>query len=207
MAVFYSLTTLSVIGAIPWREAANSAFVVSEFVERLHGRTAANGFTLLILIATFGSLFTSLLGFSRVLYAAAADGQFFSIFARVHRTKRFPSVSVVALGVFSSILCVLPLETLIKGISAVAALTQCIPQIIALIVIRRHRPHITLPFRMWAYPFPAILALVGWVFVLLANEPWIIVTAFLLSAVGACIYATRQRWKTDNPPERVSSES
>lgn len=197
VAVFYSLTSLAVIGVIPWREAAQSPFVISDFIARLHGPKAAQFLTLLVLFATFGSLFTTLLSFSRVLYAAAIDGQFFSWFARLHPTRRFPSGSVLALGVISSVLCVLPLETLLKAASGVAALTQCIPQTVAVLVIRRYRPSIALPFRMWLYPVPAWVALGGWWFVLLANEGWIIMTAFSLWVTGAAIYlwrAYQQRW-------------
>jgi amino acid transporter len=152
---------------------------------------------MLILFATFGSLFTTLLGFSRVLYAAAVDGQFFSLFARLHPTRRFPSGSVLALGAMSSVLCVLPLETLLKAASGIAALTQYIPQTIAVLVIRRYRSHIALPFRMWIYPVPAWVALGGWFFVLLANERWIVMTALALGASGAAVYlfrAYQQHW-------------
>ncbi len=133
VALFYSLTSIAVIGVIPWRDAAQSSFIVSDFIARLHGPKAAQFLTILILFATFGSLFTSLLGFSRVLYAAALDRQFFSLFARLHPTRRFPSGSVLALGAMSSVLCLLPLETLIKAASGIAALTQCIPQTIAVL--------------------------------------------------------------------------
>jgi amino acid transporter len=191
VAAFYSLTTLSVIGVIPWREAVQSPFVVSDFIRRLHGSAAATMFTIVILVLAFGSLFTSLLGFSRVLYGAAAGGQFFSSFARVHPTKRFPSVSVVGIGLLSSLFCVLPLDTLIKVIMGVGVVTQNIPQVIALVVIRRRRKHIALPFRMWAYPLPAIIALVGFFFVLFSNERSIILFAIGFMLLCSAVYIAR----------------
>jgi len=39
----------------------------------------------------FGSVFALLLGYSRVPYAAAKDGYFFKVFARLHPTHGFPT--------------------------------------------------------------------------------------------------------------------
>ena len=55
-------------------------------------RTIASVFTLLILWTAFGSVFALLLGYSRVPYAAAREGYFFSVFGRLHPTKGFPHV-------------------------------------------------------------------------------------------------------------------
>ena len=61
------------------------------FVERLYGTRAATFATIMILWIAFASLFTTLLGYSRVPYAAAEDGNFFPVFARVHPTEKFPA--------------------------------------------------------------------------------------------------------------------
>src|SRR3954451_15529164 len=191
VAVFYTLATIMVIGVIPWRQAAQSRFVVSDFIARLHGPRAAQFLTMMVLIATFGCLFTSLLSFSRVLYAGAVDGQFFPIFARLHPRRRFPSGSVIVLGAMSSILCVLPLATLLKAAMGIATLTQYLPQTVAALVIRRNRPDIALPFRMWMYPVPAWVALAGWLFVLLSNERGILLIALAIAALGIGTYLLR----------------
>ncbi len=192
-ALFYLLISAAVVGVIPWRTAAHSTTVVSDVFRKLHGPMAAIGITALILWATAGSLFTSLLGFSRVLYAGAVDGQFFSLFARLHPTKRFPSGSVLLLGALSTILCAFDLEFLIKATSAISTLTLAIPQVVALMVIRRYRPEIRRPFQMAWYPLPALVALSGWIFVLLGNESWIILVALAVSAIGAGIYLLRAK--------------
>ena len=88
----------SILGVIPWREAQNSQYIVSTFVERLYGTRAATFATVMILWIAFASLFTTLLSYSRVPFAAAEDGNFFRVFARVHPTKHFPHVSLLFLG-------------------------------------------------------------------------------------------------------------
>jgi len=75
---------------IPWQKARESKFLVSTFVETISGPFAAKIATLLVMWIAFASIFSGLLGYSRVPYAAALDGSFFSIFARVHPEKKFP---------------------------------------------------------------------------------------------------------------------
>ncbi len=83
---------------MPWQEAANAKAVVSLFVERVYGPSWATVATWLILVTAFGSIFSATLGYSRIPYAAALDGNFFSVFARVHPTKRFPHISLARAG-------------------------------------------------------------------------------------------------------------
>ncbi len=98
IAVLYLLMNISVVSVIPWQQAKNSEFVISVFIEHINGKVAANIATALILIVAFSSVFSATLGYSRIPYAAAADGDFFKVFARLHPTKHFPFVSLLFLG-------------------------------------------------------------------------------------------------------------
>jgi len=147
--------------------------------------------TVLILWETAGSIFTTLLGFSPVLYAGALDGQFFAVFARLHPTKHFPYISVLALGGVGTLLCFVELDVLIKAISAIGAITLNIPQVIAVFVIRKYRPNIIRPFSMWLYPVTAIVALAGWLFVLASNDLWVLVAAFSFVTAGIVVFLGR----------------
>ena len=88
IAVLYLLMNISVVSVIPWQQARNSDFVISEFMEVLFGHTAATIVTCLILWVAFASVFSATLGYSRIPYAAAADGEFFKIFAKLHPAKK-----------------------------------------------------------------------------------------------------------------------
>ncbi|MBU6401408.1 MAG: APC family permease, partial [Verrucomicrobia bacterium] len=108
VALIYAVMNLSIIGVVPWRSfvpADNtkpvSDFVVSVFMEKLFNARVADVFTLMILWTTYASVFALLLGYSRIPYAAAIDGYFFKIFGRVHAQKRFPHVSLLAIGMMS----------------------------------------------------------------------------------------------------------
>src|SRR5882762_5145939 len=108
VALIYVAINFSIIGVVPWREfVPNDAqhpqadFVVSIFMERIYGSSVATIITAMILWTAFGSVFALLLGYSRVPYAAAQDGYFFKVFARLHPSQGFPYVSLVVLGVLS----------------------------------------------------------------------------------------------------------
>src|SRR3984893_4637332 len=62
VAVLYLLMSVVIIGTIPWRDAAVSHAVVSEFIGKLYGSRAASVMTGLILGATLGGIFTISLG-------------------------------------------------------------------------------------------------------------------------------------------------
>jgi amino acid transporter len=198
LAVMYMAMTLSIIGVVPWREAIGSHAIVSDFMERLYGVKAASVMTGLVLWVAFASVFCVLLGYTRVPFAAAAEGHFFSAFARVHPKRHFPSFSVVYMGVVSAAVCFLSLEALIKALIVIQIVTQFIAQCIAVILIRRSRK-VALPFRMPLYPLPALVATAGWIFILVESGAWYIVSGFALLAVGVVAYLWRARAKMEWP--------
>ena len=199
LAVLYLAMSFSIIGVVPWQDAAQSKAIVSTFMERLYGVTAANAMTCLILWVAFASVFCVLLGYTRVPYAAAVEGRFFSPFARVHPTRHFPSFSVVFMGVASAALCFLSLEQLITGLIIIQIVTQFAAQCIAVILIRRTRKDIKLPFCMPLYPAPALVALAGWIFILVSTGRIYIFWGFLLVVFGIAAYLWRARTKHEWP--------
>lgn len=68
---------LGVIGVVPWKIAMNSQNIGTLFMQDVWGKPGAAIITLLILWTAFASVYTGLLGASRLPYNAAADGLFF----------------------------------------------------------------------------------------------------------------------------------
>src|SRR5262245_12564243 len=187
VAVIYIAVNFSVIGVVPWREFVpasehtESNFIVSIFMERIYGRGVATLFTAMVLWTAFGSVFALLLGYSRIPYAAAIDGYFFKVFGRLHPTKNFPFVSLVVLGVISIICSLFSLGMVIDALITTRILIQFIGQIVAVTLLRRNKPELNRPYRIWLYPLPNLLALLGWVFVF-ATTDWTII-AFGLASI------------------------
>lgn len=177
VALIYLLINLAIMGVIPWREFVPAAdhpaakFIVSVFMERLYGGTVAKLFTALICWTAFGSVFALLLGYSRIPYAAAQDGGFFRVFGRVHPTRHFPHISLLTVGAIAIVCSFFPLDTVIAALLTTRIVVQFIGQIGALVLLRRHRPDLARPFKMWLYPLPCFLALAGWLFLLATTSP------------------------------------
>src|SRR6266699_2644835 len=163
IAILYLAMQTSILGVVPWREAQNSDFLASLFVERLYGATAAKIATAMILWVALASVFSVLLGASRVPYSAALDNNFFPVFARVHPTKHFPHVSLLVLGALAFLFSVkLNLQTTIVGILAVRLIVQFIGQAAGVMFLRGRWGPERFPFKMWLSPVPAVLTMIGW---------------------------------------------
>ncbi|UYZ58124.1 APC family permease [Hymenobacter latericus] len=189
IAVLYLLLNYSVARVLPWAEAAQSEFIVSTFVERLFGHTAALAATALVLWVAFASLFAVLLGYSRIPYAAAADGEFLPVFARLHPTKHFPYVSLLVLGGAGFVFSLLfKLSEVISAILAMRILVQFVGQAVGLVLLRRRRGTAGLPFRMPLYPLPVIVAVVVWLLVLWSTGLSFMLSGLTVIAVGVMVF-------------------
>jgi len=193
LAVLYLAMTLSIIGVVPWQEAIKSQAIVSDYIEHLYGARAAAAMTVLILWVAFASVFGVLLGYTRVPYAAAVEGHFFAPFARLHPTRNFPSFSVLFFGVASALMCLFPLDALIKELLVIQIVTWFAAQCVGVVLIRRLRKQIARPFSMPLYPVPVIIALAGWIFIF-GESGWpYIVSALALVLFGVAAFRFRKR--------------
>ncbi len=169
VALIYALTNLGLIAVVPWREAVHSKFIASDFMTKLYGARAATGVTVLVLWTALASVFALLFGYSRIPYAAALNGDFFKIFARLHPRGEFPHISLLVMGCLSIVACFWTLDDVITALVTSRILIQFIAQIFALVYLRRTRPEMPRPFRMWLYPLPGAIAFAGWVFLFLTS--------------------------------------
>lgn len=196
ISVLYLAMNISIVGVIPWQQAMHSDFVVSLFIEKIYGTAMARLATLLILWIAFASLFAVVLGYSRVPYAAAADGHFFPWFALLHPRKDFPYVSLLFIGALGFLLALtIRLEFAIKAILAMRILVQFVAQAAGVVLLRKRKGTAGLPFRMWLYPLPVILSIIIWLFVWYSTG-YMAIMGLILASIGANVFFfTRGRWQ------------
>ena len=156
VAAVYLVMNVSIIGVLPWQEAMHSQTIVTDFMVRIYGITGGLCITLLIQLASFSSVFAIILGYSRIPYAAALEGQFFSIFARIHPKGKYPYVSLLVIGLGSAMACLFTLESLIKALIVTQTLLQFVAQCVAVILLRRQRRQ---GYKMPLFPLPALVAM------------------------------------------------
>jgi amino acid transporter len=186
VAVIYMTMNLSIIGVVPWRSFVSNPDLAigSIFMQKIWGTNVARVFTLFVLWTAFGSMFTVTLGYSRVPYAAARDGCFFHVFSRLHPTKDFPHFSLALIVILSISCSFIELGTLINALLALRIIVQFIGQIAAVVILRRTRPDMPRPFRIWLYPLPALIAFAGWCFIFLTTERNLQLGALAALALG-----------------------
>jgi fructoselysine transporter len=199
IAIFYLAMNFSIVGVIPWQQAMHSDFVISLFMEKIYGERTARVATLLVLWIAFASLFAVVLGYSRVPYAAAADGNFFPVFARLHPKKDFPYISLLFVSGLGFCFClVLRLAETINAILAMRILVQFVAQAVGVVLLRRRKGTKDLPFRMWLYPLPVILSVLIWLFVWYSTGLAALV-GLVLAACGIVVfYVARDGWGSEN---------
>ncbi len=189
IAVLYLLMNISVMSVVPWQSVdKNDRYLVSSFMEQVLGHRAGIVVTVLILCIAFSSLFAVVLGYSRVPYAAAADGNFFKPFARLHPTKNFPYISLIVLCSLGFVFSLLfKLSEVISSILAMRILVQFIGQAVGVVLLRKRFGAKDLPFKMWLYPLPVILSIFIWAF-LFVNTGWFALWGILIAIVGTLVY-------------------
>ncbi len=196
-AVIYSILGVTLIdvalsfgfiGVVPWQEGMVSQAIGAEFMNRAYGPWAGQLLAGLIVITAFASIFALLLGYSRVPYAAAKDGIFFRWLGELHPTKEFPHRSLLLIGTLAIIASFFSLEQAIMAPMAARILIQFIGHTIALFLIRANRPDIERPFKMWFYPLPAFISLVGYIYVFSSLGLYFIGFGIGTLLVGAVVY-------------------
>jgi len=197
IAVLYLLMNISVMSVISWREIkAGEKHLVSAFMESIYGNWAGMVITVLILWIALASLFAVVLGYSRIPYAAAVDGNFFQLFSKLHPTKDFPYVSLIflcSLGFTFSLL--LRLEKAIDSILAMRIIIQFVGQSVGLVLLRERLGTKTLPFKMWLYPVPVVLSICIWLFLFISTG-WFALWGSLIAAAGVIVFYISQNWKS-----------
>lgn len=210
IAILYLAMNISVGSVISWQEIKGwqlrgiNNFVVSVFIERLYGHSAAVIATILILWVALASLFAVMLGYSRVPYAAAVDGAFFRIFAKLHPTKNFPYVSLLILASTAFVFSLLfKMGDIISGILAMRIMVQFIGQAVGVILLRKKKGNTNLSFKMPLFPLPVILVILMWLYVFSATGKEIILSFSVVLSTGLVVYFFKSKFAREWPFTKV----
>lgn len=199
IAILYCAMQLSVLGVMPWQEAMKEKYVMSKLIEICYGSTAGIIVTSLILFVAFTSLFAVVLGYSRIPYAAAKDGNFFLVFGRTHPTKDFPHISLLVFGFVSLIISISfdSLKPVVTMILTMRILVQFVGQTVGLILYRRHTGKQTFPYKMFLYPIPVVLSLSAWLWLYGTRTNEAIWYSLGFMALGTLVFVYRQFMQSD----------
>jgi amino acid transporter len=199
---------IGILGVLPVKAAKASTFIGSTALGVVWGHPAAVAITILIVWTAFASVYTGLLGASRLPFNAARDGVFFRPFARLHKTLRFPHISLLVMGLVTAIACFFTLTTIISALIALTIWVQFIGQIAALTVLRRRQPGLRRPYRQWLYPVPSVIALAGWIYIFQASGWSAIRLTLIWTALGIIAFLIWARIEHTWPfgPKKIREE-
>jgi len=178
VGALYVALQVAVLSGVNWHElvgmkdlGARQA-LISYFMQTAYGGAAGllagKIAAVLVMVTAFASVFSLLLGYSRIPYAAARDGNFFRAFGRVH-AQGFPHVSLLWLGGAAALFCFFSLGEVIAALVVLRILVQFSAQHVGVMWMRRTQPERRRPFRMWLYPLPPLLALAGFAWILVGR--------------------------------------
>ena len=206
VAAIYIVMNISILGVVPWRELNQSAatesrfYVVSTMMQRVYGTRAGQIAAVLIIWTAFASVFSVLLGVSRIPYAAALDGNFFQMFGKLNPSGKFPAAALLCMGAITCVLCIFRLADLVAALVVIRIMMQFMLQAVGVMIFRAMQPNHPRPFRMWLYPLPALFALLGFVYILISrpNFQREVLLVIILIVAGTTAYllraCTRQEW-------------
>jgi amino acid transporter len=193
LAALPSLRAVDGIGA----QAGTTARLqlVAEIAQSAFGSWAGRLMAALIIWTAFASVFSLLLGYSRVPYAAARDGNYFRFLAAVHPRYGIPHRSLIALGLVAAAFCFFSLAQVITMLVITRILLQFFLQQVGVMLLRVQRPELARPFKMPLYPLPPLLAMAGFVFILVNRSQALggLAVAAAIAIVGTLIYMLRAR--------------
>lgn len=213
IAILYLAMNMSVSSVIPWQEirsltqAGNKDYVVSLYIERLYGHRAAIVITVMILWVALASLFALLLGYSRIPYAAANDGAFFKVFAKLHPTKNFPYISLLVIAGLGFIFSLLfRMSDVISGILAMRIIMQFIAQAAGVILLRKKNGTKHLPYKMPLYPLPVIIAITAWILLFCCTGMNSILSFLVVFACGLIVYFIHAKLQNKWPYKQETAD-
>jgi amino acid transporter len=192
VAVLYLGLNVTLLGVLPWQQAAQSKAVVADFMGAIYGHIGSTIAVVLIVVASWGSALVVLLGYSRVPCAAASAGQFFGVFARLHPRGGFPTVSLLFIGATSALACLLSLNDLIATLMIIQIMFQFLAQCLAVVLLRK-RPRRRGMFSMPLYPLPLLVSVCGWLYLLATSPGRHLIAAVLALCLGTAIYLIQAR--------------
>jgi basic amino acid/polyamine antiporter, APA family len=194
----YLVVNVGFLYALAPAQMADSSLIAATVAERipLFGSAGAGAIAAAVVLAAFSGLNASMMTGSRVFFAMADRGLFFRFAARISPRFHSPSVAI-ALATVLGAAYVLEndfaqlADKFVLGIWPFYALT-----VAAVFVLRRTRPDLVRPYRVWGYPVvPAVFLLASVLMVAnaLISDPHNTGITFLIILAGVPVYWVRAR--------------
>ncbi|MBV8895917.1 MAG: amino acid permease [Acidobacteriaceae bacterium] len=153
----YLLANVAYLRVLSIPQIAASEHVGADAAARVLGVAGGTVVSLLILVSILGTLNGCLLTVPRVYFAQAADGLFFRKFAKIHPRYGTPAFAIVAQAIWAAVLLLTGSYESLIDYALFGTWIFYGLMIAGVMVLRRTRPHLPRPYRMWGYPVTPIV--------------------------------------------------
>ncbi len=188
VAMLYAIMNFLILGVTHWRIVMGSTHIVSDIFNVYYGHTIAVIVTVLVALTAYGSIYSLMMSYSRIPFAAARDGFFFNWLKAIHPTKHFPHYSLLVVGSITCIASLFNLDFIIAATLSSRILIQFLGQIIGLTILRKTQPNLKRPYKMWLYPLPSFIAFIGFAFIFISSGLEAISLGLLWLVVGVVFF-------------------
>jgi len=198
VGTIYVTMNILYLYAMPVHEIAASDVVAQRAATLLFSPRFGSAIAALVAISCFGGAAAALLAGARVYFAMAEDGLFFRKMAAVHPRWHSPAFSLIAQGVWTSILCLSGSYEQLFTYTMFMTVMFYAATVVALFLFRRRVPDADRPYRCTGYPWMPLLYLVvtgAWMINVVFARPREALSGLVIVAVGmpAYLYWRRQR--------------
>ena len=195
LIAIYLAVNLAYMFALPLDQIRGVDRIAEKAMSAILGSTGARFVAATVVVSTLGCNAAATIAMSRACYAMAVDGQFFRSAAAVHPKFRTPHVAIVMTCVWSALLTLTGTYEQLFTWVTFASVAFGVLGGLAIFRLRRSKPGIDRPYRVWGYPFvPALF--VGGLAVLVVNtvveRPTESIIGVAIVALGLPVYAALQ---------------
>jgi basic amino acid/polyamine antiporter, APA family len=162
--VLYVLVNVSYFYVMTPTEVASvdstASSVAAEAIRRVLGPVAVTMMAGVMMLSSWGSLQSSILGTARIPYAMARDGVFFHSLARVSKNTKVPVISLIVQGIWAAVLTLSGSFDQLTDMAIFAFWLFYGLVAASVFVFRWREPDAERPYKTWGYPIvPALFVL------------------------------------------------
>ena len=193
VVVIYLITNVVYLYLLPVEVMAASPLVAATAAERIPalGPWAANAVAALVVVSCYGNMCGGTMVYPRTQFAMAEQGMSLGPLARVSPRFHTPSVAIWTITVLSALSCLSSTFQQLAGRFVLGLWPFYCLGVAAVFVLRKSRPDLPRPYRVWGYPVvPAIclVAALGMLVGALVTDPVNTGITFALLAAGVPLY-------------------
>jgi len=181
---------------------ANASSVAAEAIRKMLGPLAVTLMAAVMMLSSWGSLQSSILGTARIPYAMARDGVFFQSLARVSKNTRVPVISLVVQGIWAAVLTLSGSFDQLTDMAIFAFWLFYGLVAASVFVFRWREPNANRPYKTWGYPVVPglfVLTTICLIGITIFNYPKRSLAGLAIIAAGLPVYFYFSRKNPDRP--------